>query len=88
MGDICNKIRFSLSYQSGELRFSDFDIIKAPEYSKLAGKLRTILLDQPLACINVDDILKITCPILIRGSCLSRGQLRMLASLHTSPVKF
>ena len=63
MDDICDKIRFSLSYQTGELRFSDFNIIAAPEYSKLAGELRTILLGQRLADIDVDEILKINCPI-------------------------
>jgi hypothetical protein len=63
MNDICDKIHFSLSYQAGELRFSDFDIIEAPECSQLAEKLRTILLGQRLADIDVDEILKITCPI-------------------------
>ena len=63
MDDICDKIRFSLSYKAGKLRFTDFDIIETPEYSKLVEKLRTILLDHRLDDIDVDEILKITCPI-------------------------
>ena len=63
MNGICDKIHFSLSYKAGELRFSEFDITETPECAKLVEKLRTILLDHRLEDIDVDEILKITCPI-------------------------
>ena len=62
MDECYDKVRVALSDETGELRFTDFDIINAPECGKLAEELRSKLLGQQLADIDVVEIQKMSCP--------------------------
>jgi len=61
MDDCYDKIRFSLSDKTGELCFTEFDIINAPECVSQVKELRAKLLGRRLADINTADILNISC---------------------------
>ena len=61
MDDCYDKIRFTLSDKTGELCFTEFDIINAPECVSQVKELRAKLLGRRLADINTADILKISC---------------------------
>jgi len=61
-GDCRNKVRFALSDSTGALRFTDFDIVDAPECSQIAGTLKEYLLGRPLADLDLDHIRGLTCP--------------------------
>ena len=56
-----DKVRFSLSDETGELRFTDFDIVDAPECRDVTIVLKHYLLGQPLADIDLDQVLRISC---------------------------
>ncbi len=60
--DCYDKVRFTLSDKSGELRFIHFDIEQAPKCAKVVQQLSNILLNQRLVDINVADIRALTCP--------------------------
>ena len=61
-GDCRDKVRFSLSDSTGTLRFTDFDIVDAPECGQVAGTLKEYLLGRPLAELDLDHIRQMTCP--------------------------
>ena len=57
-----DKVRFSLSDASGDLRFKSFDIIDAPECRQIAEGLRDYLVGRPLSEVDVDHIRHLSCP--------------------------
>ena len=57
-----DNVRFSLSDDTGDLDFTAFDIVNAPECAGLVEELRATLLGQPLAQIDVAEIQSICCP--------------------------
>ena len=61
-GDCRNKVRFVLSDKTGTLRFTDFDIVNAPECGEVAGPLKEYLLGRPLTGIDLGYIRQLTCP--------------------------
>ena len=60
-GDCRNKVRFALSDSTGALRFTDFDIVDAPECSQVKGTLKEYLLGRPLAELDLGYIRQMTC---------------------------
>jgi hypothetical protein len=60
-GDCRDKVRFRLSDSTGALRFTEFDIVDAPECGRIAGALRDYLLGRPLAEIDLGHIRQMTC---------------------------
>jgi len=68
MDDCYDKVRFTLSDETGDLRFTDFNIVEMPQCSGVAEKLRELLLEQRLADIDVAKILATPCPG--NGQCL------------------
>ena len=61
MDDCYDKIHFSLSDKTGDLRFTGFDIINAPECASQVNELRALLMDRRLVDINAAEILRISC---------------------------
>lgn len=59
--DCRNKVRFALSDSTGTLRFTDFDIVDAPECRDTAEALRQYVLGRPLAELDSDYIRQMTC---------------------------
>ncbi len=68
MDDCYDKIRFTLSDKTGDLRFTDFNIVGATQCSGMVAELREHLLEQRLADIDVAKILAMPCPG--NGQCL------------------
>ncbi|MFC1782956.1 hypothetical protein ACFL02_05155 [Planctomycetota bacterium] len=62
MDDCDDKVRFALSDKTGELRFTNFDIVGVPECVNVIEKLRVFLLNQKLADIDITEIIKMPCP--------------------------
>jgi len=60
--ECADKVRFTLSDETGALRFKDFDIIDAPECKEIADTLRQYLLGRPVAEIDVGYIRTLECP--------------------------
>jgi len=61
--DACDdNVRFALSDDTGDLHFTTFDIVHAPQCNKLVEVLRAKLLNRPLAQIDVAEIQKMSCP--------------------------
>jgi hypothetical protein len=60
-GECRNKVRFALSDSTGTLRFTDFDIVDAPECRDTAEALKEYVLGQPLAELDSDRIRQMTC---------------------------
>ena len=60
--DCYDKMRFSLSDKSGELRFVHFDIEQAPECANVVQQMRNILLNKRLADIDLAEIRMLSCP--------------------------
>ncbi len=61
VGDCRDKVRFVLSDKTGALRFTDFEIVNAPECNGVARTLREYLLGQPLAELDLGYIREMTC---------------------------
>ena len=61
MDDCYDKVRFVLSDKTGDLRFTEFDIIDAPECASQVKELRAKLLGRRLADINIAEILRMSC---------------------------
>ena len=74
-GDCRDKIRFALSDESGELRFTSFDIVDMPECQDLARALQEYLLDRPLAEVDLDYLVGLRCRA--NGECV-QGMIRMV----------
>jgi hypothetical protein len=55
-GDCVNKIRFSISDETGVLRFTSFDIVDPPESCQGLEALREYLVGRPLAEVDVDHL--------------------------------
>jgi len=53
MKECYNSIRFSLSDQSGRMRFESFDITDIPECGRAAAGIRNYLLHRPLQEVDV-----------------------------------
>ncbi|MCF7973436.1 MAG: hypothetical protein K9N55_06445 [Phycisphaerae bacterium] len=68
MNDCDDNGRFAISDDTGDLHFTAFDIVNAPECDRLVEELRTKLLDRPLAQIDLSEIQKISC--LGNGQCM------------------
>ena len=68
MNDCDDNVRFALSDNAGDLHFTAFDIVNAPECARLVETLRAKLLDRPLAQIDVAQIQKMPC--LGNGQCM------------------
>ena len=56
-----DKIRFSLSDESGVLRFERFEIVDAPECCEVERKLRSHLVGRALAEVNLTYLRSLTC---------------------------
>jgi hypothetical protein len=56
-----DKIRFSLSDESGALRFERFEIANAPECWKVEQKLRAHLVGRALAKVDLSYLRSLTC---------------------------
>lgn len=69
MDDCYDKVRFALSDETGDLRFTSFDIINMPECFSLAETLRETLIGQRLADIDVEHIRRVSCPG--NGQCMT-----------------
>jgi len=69
MDDCYDKVRFALSDETGEMRFTAFDIVNTPECSQLTETLRRILIDRRLADIDVAEIQGMSCPG--NGQCMT-----------------
>lgn len=61
MGKCADKVRFTLSDKTGDLRFTAFDIVNAPECTELAEELRAKLLGRCFAEINMAGIQRMSC---------------------------
>ena len=61
MDDCYDKVRFKLSDETGDLRFTSFEIINSPECARQVEEIRAKLLGQRLADINTAEILRISC---------------------------
>jgi len=61
MGNCDDNVRFALSDDTGDLHFTAFDIVDAPECAGLVEELSAKLLDRPLAQIDVTEIQSISC---------------------------
>jgi len=60
--DNCDdNVRFALSGNTGDLHFTAFDIVNAPECAGLVEELRATLLGRPLAQIDVAEIQRMSC---------------------------
>ena len=59
--DCRNKVRFALSDSTGTLRFTDFDIVDAPECRGTAEALKEYVLGRPLAELDSDYVRRLTC---------------------------
>ena len=68
MDDCYDKVRFTLSDETGDLRFTAFEIINSPECASQVEEIRAKLLGQRLADINTAEILRISC--LGNGQCI------------------
>lgn len=60
--DCYNKIRCSLSDESGDLCFKNFEIVGAPECSDIQERLRTYLVGRPLAAVDLTYLQGLKCP--------------------------
>jgi len=56
-----DKIRFTLSDETGVLRVADFDIKDAPQCWRLALMLKQYLIGRPVAEIDLDYIRSLRC---------------------------
>ena len=68
MDNCDDNVRFALSDDTGELRFTAFDIVNTPECAKLVEELRAKLLGRCLAQIDVAEIQRTSCPA--NGQCM------------------
>jgi hypothetical protein len=59
--DCRNRVRFALSDSTGVLRFTDFDIVDAPECREVAKTLKAYLVGRPLAELDLDHIRGLSC---------------------------
>ena len=57
-----DSIRFSLSDDTGDLRFKSFDIVNAPECRSMLETLRNYILSRPLVEIDLRRIQQLDCP--------------------------
>ena len=55
MDNCYDKVRFTLSAETGDLRFTAFEIINSPEYASQVEEMRAKLLGQRLADINTAE---------------------------------
>jgi len=68
MDECYDKIRLSLSDESGELRFESFEIVDMPDCQELAGQLREYLVGRPLAQADPHRVRSMSCPS--GGACM------------------
>jgi hypothetical protein len=61
VNDCDDNVRFALSDDTGDLHFTAFDIVNAPECAGLVEELREKLLGRSLAQIDVAEIQRISC---------------------------
>jgi hypothetical protein len=66
--DCANKVRFSLSDETGVLRFTSFDIVDVGGFCEIVETLQEYLVSRPLADVDVDYLRKLTCTG--NGECL------------------
>jgi hypothetical protein len=59
--DCRDKVRLSVSDETGVMRVKHFNIIDAPECRDFADSLKEILLGRPLGEIDADEIRKMPC---------------------------
>ena len=59
---IKDRIRFSLNDESGELRFTRFDIIDVMECRHVEAKLRSYLIHRSLSKVDVSEIRRLSSP--------------------------
>ena len=59
--DCRDKIRLSVSDETGVMRIKRFNIIDAPECREFADRLQSLLLGKPLDDINVNEIREMPC---------------------------
>jgi hypothetical protein len=64
-----DNVRFSLSDETGVLKFKTFDIVNTPDCARLAEELRKYLLARPLREIDVTFVRSMECPQK-RGYCI------------------
>jgi hypothetical protein len=64
-----DNVRFSLSDETGVLKFKSFDIVNTPDCAKLAEELREYLLARPLREIDISLVRSMECPH-ERGHCI------------------
>jgi len=69
MDECYDKIRFALSDETGDLRFTAFNIINMPECSQIAETLREKLIGRRLVDIDIAEIQSMTCPG--NGQCMT-----------------
>jgi len=73
--DCSNKVRFSLSDESGVLRFNAFDIVDASDSCETLEMLQKYLVGRPLTDVDVDYLRGLGCSG--DGECL-RAAIRMV----------
>ena len=61
MGNCDDNVRFALSDDTGDLHFTAFDIVNAPECAELVETLKAKLLGRGLAQIDVAEIRSMSC---------------------------
>lgn len=57
-----DRIRYTLSNDGGELRFTSFQIVGGPECQGVAQELTEYLLSRPLRCLEPHRIAAVSCP--------------------------
>ena len=59
--DCSNKVRFSLSDETGVLRFTSFDIADVPDFCEMAETLQEYLVGRPLADVDAGYLRELSC---------------------------
>jgi len=59
--DCANRVRFSLSDETGVLRFTSFDIVDIPAFCDVVETLQEYLVGRSLAEVDVEHLKNVSC---------------------------
>jgi len=68
-----DRIRFTLSKETGIQRFKDFELVEGLECGEMGELLREYLVGRPLAEVNLDYLRNLKCPHMQSLECQESG---------------
>ena len=68
-----DRIRFTLSNETGVQRFKDFELIDDSECGEMGKLLREYLVGRPLAKVDLDYLRSLKCPYMRSLECQENG---------------